>query len=573
MKRRISVIPVLGLILLLGTVIMCVLIRPARDDFYYVTFCDEGLAEYLNNTIVHYREVTGRVFVHLILCPLLQLNMWPFRVFNMLLICVLGYLCTKLCDPEGRFSAIGFTAFLGLFWLMGASTLGDSVLWGAGSLNYLFPTTLIILYAWLFNRYLIRKNGGMWLIPIAFLSAATVEMTGILSLFVIVYFCAANKESLRGRLSFAGFNLLAALLGYGSLFTSAGVSARLELTGFASISLLDRINTNFAMFDRIICGPDGIWIITALVLLSSAAVMFSRGDVIASVITLFSVISVCLTGIGVIYDGIVLAIIAFTAFLILSFYGFRSYCAGDRIVPFCMLCITVSLGICLVSPVVGPRMVFPSTVFLILICLRNLLSLPSRSISAIVCTISVAAVLFLFGYIVLFAENAEVIDRNTERAVQCPPVGELVCTYVPNDGLVEGTVPSYPNFGGYYLEHMDIPSAALVCSDEKPVTMYYNGQELPRPAVIRSGRYYVPIRTAADVLNAEVKWELSTAVVITEQAKYCFRNGNYVANVDHGICRSVKLLDRVLSINSTIYISQRDFESLFSVQLSMAEQP
>lgn len=572
MKQRLSVNLISGMLLLLGTAALCCLIRPAADDFYYMTFCDGGLGQYIANTIDHYRTLTGRVFVHFILCPLLQLDMWPFRIFNLLLICALGCVCVRLCSDDGRPSAAGCVLFLCLFWLMGNKALSDGALWGAGSLNYLFPAALIVLYAFLFRKYLCRAGEGRWLFILAFFSAATVEMTGILTVFVICYFCLADWGQARARRGFALSNLAAAALGYASLFTSPGVAARLEQNSFGSISLLERINANFALFDRKICGPEGLWVLVLLTLLSAALLLFRRGNRTLCALSLLSSAMVCLTGLGVIYDGVALALVSIAAFLVLCAYGVWAHLAGERVIPLFMLCLAASLGVCMVSPVVGARMVLPGAVFLIVICMRGLFAaaLPQKWLSAAACALSVPALILLVFYGVMFSENAAVIDENSARAGSCAADGVLELSYVPDEAYGATTVPSAQNFGSYYLAHMGIPGAEIVCIDPGSAQICYNGRELGRSALLRGGQYYVPVRTAADVLGAGVSWELASAVVTYGGAAYCFHSGDRAANTSHGICRSVKLLDRVRTIDGSVYISQRDFEALFSVSLSIA---
>lgn len=569
MKKKVSISFLVSLTVILGTAAVCCLIRPAADDFFYATFCDGGFSEYLSNTLYHYQHMTGRVFVHLILCPLLQLNMWPFRIFNLLLICFLAWLGAKVCAGGPSFSLPGFAAFLCLFWLMGIRTLSDAALWGAGALNYLFPTTLVILYAYLFQKYLVRGTGGSWLFLAAFLCSATVEMTGILNLFVILYLCLVNREQTKQRVPFVLVNFLSALLGYLSLYTSPGVGTRLEQTVYTSMSLLERINVNFALFDRKICGPGGIWVIVLLTLAAAALLLFRRGKRLPAALATLSTCSILLTGSRIICNGIALAVIALAAFAVLCLYSVWSFRTGDRIIPLFMLGTTVSLGICLVSPVVGPRMLFTTAIFLSIICVRSLFlcEIPQRAWNAMLCGLAVPTVLLLCFYTVKFSENAEVIDHNTALTAQCSSGEVLTLSHVPDEVYGGMTVPSGANFGFYYLENKGLSGVTIRCTDPTEASITCNGAVLSHTAVLRGGQYYVPVRIASEVLHADVSWELASAVVETETGTYYFHNGNHVVNLGQGLCSGIRLKHPVRSINNSTYISQQDFEFLFGVQL------
>ena len=557
-----------GILLLAGA--LCVLTRPAADDFYYATFCAGGLGGYLRASWLHYRTVTGRVLVHLVLCPLLQFHMWPFRLFNFLLIGGLCWLCACLCARRTAQRLPLFAAGLCMFFLMGVETLSDGVLWGAGSLNYLFPVFLVLLYYGAFRRCLPRPAGG-WLLAVpAFLCSATVEMTGLLTPLVIVCAAAVHPELRRSRRDFILLNLGSALLGYLSLFTSPGVARRLEQT-HADITLLQRVNANFALFDRKACGPEGIWAVVLLCLLGAGVLLWQCGRRPAAALLALPALGVVLTGTGAVSGGIPVAGLALCAFLALLGYGVWSFRAGERLVPLCMLCTTVSLSICLVSPVVEPRMMLPSAVFLTAMALRTfaLCRLPGRAAALSVSALGLAAGAVLCVYLVHFTANARVIDGNdrTARTLDGGPVLEL--SHVPDERFGGLTVPAPMNFGGYYLETVGRPGLEFRLTDPTARPVFCAGRDLGESALLRSGQYYVPIRIAAPLLGAQVRWELTRAVVTTAEGTYCFHRGDCAAGRGLGVGPSVRLHDPVRLIDSTTYISIRDFEALFHVALSV----
>lgn len=559
--------PALAAVLIALTAALCAFLRPAADDFFYVTFLDGGLRGFLEKTAEHYRTMTGRVLVHLVLCPLLSFDMWPFRVFNILLICGLCALGARLCAVRAGERLSAFVALLSLFWLMGIGTLSDGALWGAGALNYLFPVALVVLYYALLQDRLSRGAPVGRLCVAAALCASTVEMTGLLVPLAVLYLALCERRAAGKQRAAVALDLGGALAGYLFLFTSGGVATRLEQNEFAAVGLLRRIEINYALFDRMICGPEGIWPIVALALLSGAYVLRKKAAKAALAAT---AVLILLTGTGVIYGGRPLAAIAALAFAALCAYGVWAFCAGERLIPFCMLCVSVSLAVCMVSPVAGPRMVLPSGVFLSLVCVRGLFlrGVPRRAMACLLSGATLLAALMLVSCTIHFADNARVIDRNARAALRARAEGAetLRLFAVPDEFYGGATVPSDAAWGGSFRAHYALEDVALAYEDPTAVPLLFGGKPLERAAVLRGGQYYVPIRTAADVCGAAVDWAFSCAVVRTADGRtVCLHAGSRAANLGHGVVPSLRLSDPVRSVNSSIYISLRDFEALFGV--------
>ena len=116
---------------MLLTMALCIWIRPAADDFYYSTLGDGGWQAFLKNNLEHYQNYTGRVFVHLVLYPLLCLDMWPLRAFVAILIGGCSVMAARLAYADRKQRTLAQVIALSAFWLMGIETLQDGVLWGA----------------------------------------------------------------------------------------------------------------------------------------------------------------------------------------------------------------------------------------------------------------------------------------------------------------------------------------------------------------------------------------------------------------------------------------------------------
>ena len=553
----------LAVLLVLLTGALCFYLRPAADDFYYRTFFDRGLRGFWEETVKHYRTVTGRVLVHLILCPLLLADMLPFRVFNVLLICALcGLMAVLAAGPgeEGRLLPC-FPAALGLFWLFGIGTLSDGVLWGAGSLNYLFPVFLALLYYRLLDRRLALGKSPAWLAPAALLCASTVEMTGLLVPVTAVYVSVARWEEGKKHPGALALNLLAALAGYLFLFTSGGVAARLADNAYGSVSLLMRLEINYALFDHMICGPEGIWVIVAAALCSAARALPGR---LPRLLYLSAALAVLLTGTGLVYGGVPLAAISLAAFLLLCAYGVWAFRAGERVEPFCMLCVTLSLGVCLLSPVVGARMLLPTAVFLTLLTLRSFFrkDVSRRGLPLLLSGLTLLSAGLLVSYTLHFRANARVIDENTRAALAAGEGDAVTLCAVPDERYGGVTVPSEAAWPDAFRSHYRLGDGKLLYTDPTARPLEWEGKPLSGSAILRGGQAYVPVREAREILGAEVRWEYACAVVKTAERELYFHSGSRVANLGYGITPSLPLSDPVRSVNSTVYISLRDFQRL-----------
>lgn len=544
-------------------------IRPAADDFYYMTFTDGGWAQFWENHLVHYQTMSGRVLVHLLLNPLLLLDMWPFRVFFVMLIALYGFLTAKLCACGRSDRPVALVLAVSVFWLQGIEPLADGALWGAGTMNYLFPITLVVLYGTGLQWFL-DGGGGLWLCLPAFLCSCTVEMSGILPIVVFGYLCLTRWEQARRRGWRTALIGLATLAGYLFLYTSPGVSQRLS-TNASDLPLLEKILCNYAIIDRKAVGPEGIWLVVALSLASSGGVLIQSQKRSWGVLFLAGAAMVGLTGVGVIYDGIAVAVTAICAFALLACYAVWSFSRGERQIPLWMLCSTVSLGVCLVSPVMGARLIMPTGMMLTILFVRNmmLLRLPERRRLCVTAVIAATACALLLSYTVRFMDNARVIDENTRLTLEHDGSDVLVLRNVPNEEYAAATVPSGSNFGDHYLRHYGLTGCSIRCVDPDAADVLWDGGKLEGSALLRSGEYYIPIRTAAEVCGAQIRWELANAVAEVDGRIFCFHKGNHAANLGHGICPSVDLDDPVRNIGGSVYISVRDFERLFGADLTV----
>lgn len=550
--------------------ILHIYVRMAADDFYYATFCSGGIRAFLSDTVYHYQNVTGRALVHFLLCPLLLLDMIPFRVWNVLLIGFVTFLAAKLA-AGGRKNLWQLWALsLVLFPFIGAATLGDGALWGAGSFNYLFPTTLVVLYFLLLRKYAPAERGG-WLVPgAAFLCAATVEMTGILVPVTVLYVYFSERRVLKKRKAFMLVNLVAACAGYATLFGTGGVASRLSENGYASITLLRRAALNYELFSRMICDGSGIFIIVSAALLCAGVYFIVRRKYIPAACGFALALLPVLTGTGVIWTSIGIATVGGLCALSIFAFGAYVFTRGERVIPFFALTTFLSLGVCLASPIVGMRMILPTAVFLTAFALRTLaISVyDKRALTIAGAVILIPAALITFRFVTKYAENAAVIDSNVAAAESYDGGGALYLQNVPDERYGHGTVPSTGNFGEYFcklkgiaavIENYDADSAVLTCG----------GTALETPAILRDGEWYVTVRSVGALLGAETSWDYSYAVIDTGERRYRFHM-NSRAVLTGGIFRDCeKLSCPVRMVCEKTYIAVKDANSLFGLNIEL----
>lgn len=567
-KNRNYISAAVCLIMLVLFSILHVYVRMAADDFYYAGFCTSGLRDFISASIYHYQNVTGRALVHILLCPLLLFNMVPFRIWNVLLIGFVSLLSARLATGSKKNLLQFWALALVLLPFIGAATLGDAVLWGAGSFNYLFPTTLVLLYFFLLRKFAPAESGGWGVALAAFLCSATVEMTGILVPITLIYVYFSERKRLKHRAAFMAVNFLAACAGYAILFGTAGVSARLIENGYTSISLFKRAVLNYELFSRMISDGSGIFVIVSVVLTCIGLYFLLKKIYSAGIAAIVLACLPILTGLGIIWSSFAIALTSGLCAISIFAFGIYMFIDGDRVIPFFAVCTFLSLGVCLASPIVGMRMILPTSVFLIVISLRTLaistLKQKTLTMSGSIALIPAAALMLLF--VSKYAANAVVIDLNTLAAQNYVGEGALYLCNVPDESYGRGTVPSTGNFGEYFCSLNGI-SAVIENYDENSVLMSCGDKTLKSPAILRDGEWYVSVRDIGDLLGAETRWDYSYAVIDTGDKSYRFHLNSRAALSGEIFGECEKLSYPVRMVCEKTYISIKDAKNLFGLDI------
>ncbi len=558
-----------AILLVLLTAFLHIFVRPGADDFYYSTFLDGTLSDFIHTMIEHHQTCTGRTFVHLVLCPLLEFDMIPFRIWNPIMIVVLCCIIAKLSTDSNKGGFVSMFVFsLSLFWLNGLSVLSGGLLWGAGSLNYFFPSFMIVFYGFLYNKAL-TKGSGWWVAGVGFLAAATVEMTGILAIVTVIYFSAVNFNETKNKKGYVFLNLICACFGYITLFLTAGIGNRLVENSFYSISHFERICTNIVFFSRKICDINGLGMLAIITLTLSALWLWKNGNKKMCVINFIVVILVLLGVANITYSPLTISLTALFMIFIVCVDALIFLKSGDRIYPFFALCIFVSLTVCAIAPVVGYRLLFPGGVFLVVMSCRALCEISKNIPFKTVVIIAAVAACFMIAFTVGFWKNAKVVDANSKVTKGVTEGEALVLQNVWDEVYGNCVVPTGLNFGFYYLRANNLKDETVITVSDNTKEILCEGNVVEEKAIVRRGVAYVPLRIARTVKNAEVRWRLAYAEVILGDSTYRFTLGAKTA--DLGYRSAIKLEHPVRIVNETTYISLMDFNKVFGTQIIVCE--
>ncbi len=194
------------------------------DDFYYATFGDLG---FIKTHIEHYEIVNGRAIVHLLATAFLMLPMWVWSIVNSLMLAGIGTMSLKIAVP-GKCQANVWMLALSSLFLLNIDITRESVYWLTGSFNYVYPFLLLLVF-WYF---LIKseKRHYKLLYIFAFLSSATTEQNGMMTLGVLVLYILDSlfiKRRNPGKKIW--FLLLPVILGFLSVYLSPATFVRFGL--------------------------------------------------------------------------------------------------------------------------------------------------------------------------------------------------------------------------------------------------------------------------------------------------------------------------------------------------------
>lgn len=232
--------------------IISILMPISGDDWGNYLIGKEGLHRMVGNAIGMYFDWEGR-FVSRLLINLLTYHKWIFNIVISLLLTLFIYFISKLL-PSKHSKFAGLLLFLSILCLDN-KIFTQTILWVAGSITYLFPTLLTLIYIVVYFKYLRgKRNYSKWVYIISFLFSLAMPMfveniafsyvflNGLLLIYEYIKYKRINKLLL--------MNCIISFVGAFLMLVSPGSAKRNELENenFNQLSFFNKLKTNYPNF-------------------------------------------------------------------------------------------------------------------------------------------------------------------------------------------------------------------------------------------------------------------------------------------------------------------------------------
>lgn len=203
----------------------------SMDDYYYATFWNDGLSGFLRNFSSHYQTMNGRTLVHVVVTVVLRGGTGLFALVSVELALAVPVWGHRLTSPNSS-PLPTVAAFLAGLLLTPRAMMVQGVLWQSAYFNYVFPTAMIVLLLYLFQRAVhaerLKPLAAVGIMVYAFLCGATTEQSGLLAVCAVLAVCGECLLTARKRLWLPLTCLLTAAAGVCSVFLSPGTQARIQ---------------------------------------------------------------------------------------------------------------------------------------------------------------------------------------------------------------------------------------------------------------------------------------------------------------------------------------------------------
>lgn len=212
------------------------------DDFIYGIYVKSDVATFFNKHISHYKLVNGRAIVHFLVTIMLIFDRDLWQIINPIAIAIFIVLVSKISNKNNKSLILTIV----LFSFISINITRESVFWLDGSFNYFYPMIFSLLNIYLFNKIINENKKYLWLPIIGFISGATVEQAGLMTIGVMFLMIldkvVINKEKV-SRIVY--INFFVTLIGYLTVILSPGNRVRASnnpVNIFYNIIELLRIN-------------------------------------------------------------------------------------------------------------------------------------------------------------------------------------------------------------------------------------------------------------------------------------------------------------------------------------------
>ncbi len=177
-------------------------LTPDEYNYSHIPWTDIRISS-LNDIIysqeILYSKWTGRIIAHSLIQLFMFIGKYSFNIMNSLIFCIFIYSISNFISIKKTPYLILLT--FAIVWNL-TPVFGETTIWISGSLNYLWPSTLLLL---LLNLYSNDKIKTPWLMLIALITGATHEMIFICGGAYLLLDLCINKFNRKKLLVFLCF--------------------------------------------------------------------------------------------------------------------------------------------------------------------------------------------------------------------------------------------------------------------------------------------------------------------------------------------------------------------------------
>ncbi len=367
------------------------------DDYYYAAFLKNGPEYMLSENIVHYMQTNGRALVHLIDEILLGINFNVWRISAVLLMAGLAVILAKLASRQYRTNADreayknALIAVLAIFSFTDIVILRQTVYWATGSLNYLYPATLTLLYVYLARRAFERNRGFYPLIPLALIGSATTEQASAALLLATLWLAVTALISKKHKLIIPiCTNIIASAAGFATLLFSPGTAARTEFyPDFYSMNILERILHNDSELIHVIFAKSGMGAVILAAMIIVVFRSYKKKPALSAVSGIAAVIYsyILITGTDV-FGNLIIPVILSVPLIAVLVYSIWDYFKNKEADNLYFLWGAVAMQCAMaISPEFGARTLTVSLLMLIVPVARAIIEQPYGTLYAVLSSV------------------------------------------------------------------------------------------------------------------------------------------------------------------------------------------
>ncbi|MBR7083097.1 MAG: hypothetical protein IKI51_03680 [Clostridia bacterium] len=443
------------------------------DDYYYMTFFDDGFQGFLKLNAAHYAEVNGRAVVHLI-CELIlaDRSLWAYRVVTVASVGTMVYLVAFIASgcrrDDKRFPFMLCTSCV-LFALINVGMANQTVYWITGAANYFYPLPVMLWYYTVYKKFAMTKFLPKYAPVAAFFASVMIEQCAFAALIItglIIYTHVSNRKNLDIYLI---LTVICSVVGFCVLYFAPGNFVRQTYyPEFYSMSLYKRIISNIAPLTSLVLSKKGAAGALVAFMISSGAAALARKyklRVSVAIINFAAALFVTVYAYvwGVTALGVIAAILTAAAFVTNILFAFAEFLIGERDALFFTLTPVILQAAMLISPIYGPRTVICSVVLMFVPTAKNIVEVFSAGVknmkrytraAASAALVAAGILIFVssvFPMMIGYVKNHIIQAYNMENVARCKEdQAESVTIFYLPDGDCKYTMPYDSTYHEYW---------------------------------------------------------------------------------------------------------------------------